>query len=233
MSATASHLESIRLVHQVEVPSILKQLKAISFIPFQDVPCNPEIASLLSNLPTSSVLKAVVREEKNVTPLRIGVFFSGGSAPGGHNVLAGLFDAIQTLTKQGALIGFLKGPEGVLKKEYKELTKENIDSYRNLGGFDLLGTGRTKIESKAQMQLALTTCKSLALNGLIVIGGDDSNTNAALLASYFLEKNCITQVIGVPKTIDGDLKNDFTTLSFGFDTACRVYAEMIGNICKD
>ncbi len=161
--------------------------------------------------------------------LRVGVVFSGGPAAGGHNVIAGLFDAL----KKSKLYGFLDGPQGIIDNKYKELTQEMIFPYRNQGGFDLIGSGRIKIETEEQLAAALRTALTLNLDGLVIIGGDDSNTNAAVLAEYFLQKNCKTKVIGVPKTIDGDLRNDYVTIPFGFDTACKVYSEMIGNLARD
>ncbi len=155
--------------------------------------------------------------------LRIGVLFSGGPAAGGANVVAGLFDSKNTL------IGFLGGPSGILEEKYKILTKEEVDQNRNLGGFDLLGTGRTKIETEEQFQKAKEVVEKLKLDGLVIIGGDDSNTNAYFLHKYL--KGC--SVIGVPKTIDGDLKSKEIEISFGFDTACKVYSQMIGNIGID
>ncbi|MEI6243098.1 MAG: diphosphate--fructose-6-phosphate 1-phosphotransferase, partial [Chlamydiota bacterium] len=166
-------------------------------------------------------------------PLRVGVVFSGGQASGGHNVIAGLFDALTSLCSKSRLFGFLEGPGGILKNETKEITKELLTSYRNQGGFDLIGSGRTKIETKEQLAASIETMKHLSLDGLVIIGGDDSNTNAAILAEYFLAHGLSTKVIGVPKTIDGDLQNEFIDISFGFDTACKVYNEMIGNIAQD
>jgi pyrophosphate--fructose-6-phosphate 1-phosphotransferase len=159
---------------------------------------------------------------------RVGVLFSGGQAPGGHNVIASLFDALD-----GKLFGFLNGPKGLIEGEFLELNKETIDRFRNMGGFDMIGSGRDKIEKAEDFEGALKTANNLKLDGIVIIGGDDSNTNAAFLAEYFLEKGCKTRVIGVPKTIDGDLKNSEIEVSFGFDTATKVYSEMIGNIAKD
>lgn len=165
--------------------------------------------------------------------LRIGVVFSGGQAAGGHNVISGLWDALQTGDAQSELFGFLGGPSGIVEGRYRKLTHADIDAVRNMGGFDLLGSGRTKIETKEQMEQALHVCNTLALDGCVIIGGDDSNTNAAILANYFLENSCKTKVVGVPKTIDGDLQSPDIPISFGFDSACKVYAEMIGNIARD
>ncbi|TFH05602.1 MAG: diphosphate--fructose-6-phosphate 1-phosphotransferase [Spirochaetales bacterium] len=166
-------------------------------------------------------------------PLRVAVVLSGGQAPGGHNVIAGIFDALTALNPDSKLFGFLKGPGGILDDKMIEITPQFLDEYRNTGGFDMIGSGRTKIESEEQFQRSLEICKKRELSALVVIGGDDSNTNAALLAEYFLVHGQATQVIGVPKTIDGDLKNEMIEVSFGFDTATRTYSELIGNIERD
>lgn len=166
-------------------------------------------------------------------PLRIGVVLSGGQAPGGHNVIAGLYDALKKLNGKSTLFGFLNGPSGIIKNKYRELMEDEINKYRNTGGFDLIGSGRTKIETPEQFASSLQTAQKLELDGIVVIGGDDSNTNAALLAQYFREHGCKTNVVGVPKTIDGDLKNKYIEISFGFDTACKTYSEIIGNIMRD
>ena len=167
------------------------------------------------------------------TSMRIGVVLSGGQASGGHNVITGLFDALKTLQASSSLYGFLDGPSGIVENKYKELTESLLAPYRNQGGFDLLGSGRTKIETPEQLKASLDNVLKLQLDGLVVIGGDDSNTNAAVLAEYFAEHGCKTRVVGVPKTIDGDLQNEQVGISFGFDSACKVYSEMIGNIARD
>jgi diphosphate-dependent phosphofructokinase len=167
------------------------------------------------------------------TPLRIGIFFSGGQAPGGHNVIAGVWDTIQKISTSSQLIGFINGPSGFIEKKWRYLKACEIDEVRNLGGFDLIGSGRTKIETPDQFSSCMQVCQELTLDGLVVIGGDDSNTNAAILAEYFILNNCPTKVIGVPKTIDGDLRSVEIEMSFGFDSACKTYAELIGNIGRD
>lgn len=179
------------------------------------------------------IVTARIGVGKKGIPLKVGVVFSGGQAPGGHNVVAALWDGLQQLHPESRLWGFLEGPSGIIEGKFKELSEEEIAPFRNQGGFDLLGSGRTKIETEEQLEKALQAVEHLNLNGLVVVGGDDSNTNAALLAEYFLNKGCATQVVGVPKTIDGDLKNHWVKSSFGFDTACKTYAEMIGNIERD
>ena len=165
--------------------------------------------------------------------LNVGVILSGGQAPGGHNVIAGLFDGVKRIHPDSRLYGFLMGPEGLIKHNYRELTAELIDEYRNTGGFDIIGSGRTKLEEKEQFDKGLEILKQLNIRALVIIGGDDSNTNAAVLAEYYKSIGAPVQVIGCPKTIDGDLKNEQIETSFGFDTATKVYAEVIGNVQRD
>lgn len=167
-------------------------------------------------------------EQKNV-----GVILSGGQAPGGHNVIAGLFDALKTANPENKLYGFLGGPSGIVDGEYIELTEDKISAYRNTGGFDIIGSGRTKLETESQFAKALDVCRKLNIKAIVIIGGDDSNTNACLLAQWMAKNNTGITVIGCPKTIDGDLKNDQIEISFGFDTATKTYAELIGNIQRD
>lgn len=166
-------------------------------------------------------------------PVKVGVILSGGQAPGGHNVIAGLFDGLKKLNPDSKLYGFLGGPSGLVQNLYCELTAEIVEEYRNTGGFDIIGSGRTKLEEKEQFDKGLENCRELGINALLIIGGDDSNTNACVLAEYYKEAGSGIQVIGCPKTIDGDLKNEMIEISFGFDTACKVYAELIGNIQRD
>ncbi len=167
-------------------------------------------------------------ETKNV-----GVILSGGQAPGGHNVVAGIYDALKQANPENKLYGFLGGPAGIIDGKYIELTDEIIDAYRNTGGFDIIGSGRTKLETEEQFQSSWENCKKLNITGIVIIGGDDSNTNAAMLAEWFKSKNAGIQVIGCPKTIDGDLKNSQIEISFGFDTATKTYSELVGNIQRD
>ncbi len=166
-------------------------------------------------------------------PFNVGVILSGGQAPGGHNVISGIFDGIKALNAESKLYGFLGGPSGLVDHKYIELTADIIDEYRNTGGFDIIGSGRTKLEETEQFDKGLEICKQLNIKAIIIIGGDDSNTNACVLAEYYLAKNTGIQVIGCPKTIDGDLKNEMIETSFGFDTATKVYSEVIGNIERD
>lgn len=170
---------------------------------------------------------------KSDKPVNVGVILSGGQAPGGHNVIAGIFDGIKNLHPDSRLYGFILGPAGLVNHEYKELTADIIDEYRNTGGFDIIGSGRTKLEDKEQFDKGLEILKKLEINALVIIGGDDSNTNALILAEYYKSIDAGVQVIGCPKTIDGDLKNELIEASFGFDTATKVYSEVIGNIQRD
>jgi diphosphate-dependent phosphofructokinase len=166
-------------------------------------------------------------------PVNVGVILSGGQAPGGHNVIAGIFDGIRKLNPGSKLWGFLGGPGGLVDHKYREITADYLKDFRNTGGFDIIGSGRTKLEETAQFDKGLEIFKKLNIKALVIIGGDDSNTNACLLAEYYQAKKAGIQVIGCPKTIDGDLKNDMIETSFGFDTATKVYAELIGNIERD
>jgi pyrophosphate--fructose-6-phosphate 1-phosphotransferase len=168
-----------------------------------------------------------------VSEINVGVILSGGQAPGGHNVIAGLFDGLKKLNPSNKLFGFLGGPSGLVDHQYLELTSEIIDEYRNTGGFDIIGSGRTKLEEPSQFDKGIEICNLLEIKAIVIIGGDDSNTNACVLAEYYLQKKTGIQVIGCPKTIDGDLKNEMIEASFGFDTACKVYSELIGNIMRD
>lgn len=171
--------------------------------------------------------------EKTSEIKNVGVILSGGQAPGGHNVIAGLYDALKSANSENKLYGFLGGPSGIIDGKYIEFTNEYINEYRNTGGFDIIGSGRTKLETQEQFEKSLEVCKKLNISAVVIIGGDDSNTNAALLAEWFVENNTGIQVIGCPKTIDGDLKNNQIEISFGFDTATKTYGELIGNIQRD
>ena len=163
----------------------------------------------------------------------VGVILSGGQAPGGHNVICGLYDALKATDKENVLYGFKNGPSGLLDDDYLIFDDEYIDAYRNTGGFDIIGSGRTKLESEDQFAVAAEVCKKHGITAIVIIGGDDSNTNAAVLAEYFAAHNTGVQVIGCPKPIDGDLKNEDIECSFGFDTATKTYSEVIGNIERD
>ncbi|MBO7458860.1 MAG: diphosphate--fructose-6-phosphate 1-phosphotransferase [Paludibacteraceae bacterium] len=201
----------------------------------QSVADQDEIKKLF---PNTYGLPVITMEPSNEAPkaqpaINVGVILSGGQAPGGHNVISGLFDGLKKLNPANKLYGFLGGPSGLIEGKYQELTKDIIDEYRNTGGFDIIGSGRTKLEETWQFDNGIEVCKKLGIKAIVIIGGDDSNTNACVLAEYYLQKNCGIQVIGCPKTIDGDLKNEMIETSFGFDTACKVYSELIGNIQRD
>jgi pyrophosphate--fructose-6-phosphate 1-phosphotransferase len=227
-----SQLQQARLTYKPHIPECIQNPLAIDFIEGDSAPVLPEVALQFQKL--SAAKKLTLSDgSSNEAALTVGVVLSGGQAPGGHNVIAGLFDALATFSPKSRLIGFLGGPSGIVKNSSVEITSELLSTYRNQGGFDIIGSGRTKIETPDQFAKALNSCKEHDLDGLVVIGGDDSNTNAAFLAEYFLNHGCKTAVVGVPKTIDGDLKNSEIELSFGFDTACKTYCEIIGNIARD
>jgi diphosphate-dependent phosphofructokinase len=199
----------------------------------KEVSARADVLSLFSHIGKQPFLRMQKGGGRFKKPLRVGVLFAGGQAAGGHNVIAALFDTIQTLHSNSRLFGFLGGGAGLIAGRSIELTKELLAPYRNQGGFDLLGSGRKKIETDEQLQAVTESVHKLKLDGLVIIGGDDSHTNALLIADYLLKHGSLTKVIGVPKTIDGDLQTPYTAISFGFDTACKTYAEMIGNIARD
>lgn len=225
-------LQKARLKYRPHIPSILSH---VSTVYLKEIAAEKKHASKSAYLfPKTFGIPPhtlATREPAKGPALKLGVIFSGGQAAGGHNVIAGLFDALKQMDSHGELIGFLGGPSGIVKNERKILGADAIELYRNQGGFDLIGSGRTKIETKEQFESALENTKDL--DGLIIIGGDDSNTNAALLAEFFAAHGSKTRVVGVPKTIDGDLRSSDIEMSFGFDSACKTYAELIGNIAKD
>lgn len=230
-----SALQKARAAYQPKLPIVLTApVKAIEGRPTQSVADQEAIHALFPNTYGLPELKF----EKNPAPapgkpLNVGVILSGGQAPGGHNVISGLFDGIKKIHRDSRLFGFLMGPGGLVDHNYIELTAPIIDEYRNTGGFDIIGSGRTKLEKKDQFDKGLEICRELGITALVIIGGDDSNTNAAILAEYYKSINAGVQVIGCPKTIDGDLKNNLIETSFGFDTATKVYSEVIGNIQRD
>ena len=193
-----------------------------------------DIQNLFKNVYGQPIAKfGMTGEDLSTESRNVGVILSGGQAPGGHNVIAGLYDALKASNKENKLYGFLGGPSGIVDGKYMELTDEIMDAYRNTGGFDIIGSGRTKLETEEQFEKALIVCRQLNITAIVIIGGDDSNTNACLLAEWMKEKNTGISVIGCPKTIDGDLKNDQIEISFGFDTATKTYSELIGNIQRD
>ncbi len=230
-----SALQIARAAYQPKLPKALRgALKAVEGAPTQSVADQEEVKRLFPNTYGMPYLRfEVAQGESFKKSINAGVILSGGQAPGGHNVIAGLFDGLKALNKDNKLYGFLLGPGGLVDHNYVELTADIIDEYRNTGGFDIIGSGRTKLEKKDQFDKGLEILKELDIKALVIIGGDDSNTNACVLAEYYKAINAGVQVIGCPKTIDGDLKNSEIETSFGFDTATKVYSEVIGNIERD
>lgn len=229
-----SALQIAREAYQPKLPESLKgAVKIVEGVKTQSVADQAEIEKLFPNTYGMPLLTFEPGDKKEYPAIKVGVILSGGQAPGGHNVIAGLFDGLKSLNPNSQLYGFLGGPSGLTDNKYAELTPEIIDHYRNTGGFDIIGSGRTKLEEKEQFNKGLANCKALGINALVIIGGDDSNTNACVLAEYYKGLGEDLQVIGCPKTIDGDLKNEMIETSFGFDTACKVYSELIGNIQRD
>ena len=230
-----SALQKARAAYQPKLPIVLTgAVKAVEGHATESVADQDAIKALFPNtygLPELKFEKASAGQPSK--PMNVGVILSGGQAPGGHNVICGLFDGIKKINRDSRLYGFLMGPGGFVDHKYMELTSAIIDEYRNTGGFDIIGSGRTKLENKEQFDKGLEILKGLDIKALVIIGGDDSNTNAAVLAEYYKSINAGVQVIGCPKTIDGDLKNDVIETSFGFDTATKVYSEVIGNIQRD
>jgi len=230
-----SALQIARAAYQPKLPVTLTgSVVAIEGEPTQSVADQEEIAKLFPNTYGLPEIHFEKSPKQTVgKPVNVGVILSGGQAPGGHNVICGLFDGIKKINKDSRLYGFLMGPGGLVDHQYVELTADIIDEYRNTGGFDIIGSGRTKLEKKEQFDKGLEILKQLGITALVIIGGDDSNTNAAVLAEYYQSIGAGVQVLGCPKTIDGDLKNNVIETSFGFDTATKVYSELIGNIQRD
>ncbi|MDR1335634.1 MAG: diphosphate--fructose-6-phosphate 1-phosphotransferase, partial [Tannerella sp.] len=230
-----SALQIARAMYQPKLPKALKQaVIAVEGAATESVADGDAIRALFPN----TCGMPLVRFEPAAgtpacPPVNAGVILSGGQAPGGHNVIAGLFDGVKKLNPDSRLYGFLMGPGGLVDHRYVELTADIVDEYRNTGGFDIIGSGRTKLETREQFDRGLEILKRLNISALVIVGGDDSNTNACVLAEYYRSINAGVQVIGCPKTIDGDLKNEMIETSFGFDTACKVYSEVIGNIQRD
>ena len=233
-----SPLQAERLKYQPKLPSSLasgiNHLQSIEGAATQSVANQDEIKNLFKNTYGKPTVTFQTTTETTQSNMRnVGVILSGGQAPGGHNVIAGLYDALKQANQSNNLYGFLGGPSGIIEGKYVEFNDEFINDYRNTGGFDIIGSGRTKLETEEQFQSAWEVCKKLNISAVVIIGGDDSNTNAALLAEWFVAHNANIQVIGCPKTIDGDLKNEQIEISFGFDTATKTYGELIGNIERD
>ncbi len=230
-----SALQIARAAYQPKLPAGLRgNVKIVEGAPTQSVDNQEEIKALFPNTYGMPLVNfEPTDEKKEYAPINIGIILSGGQAPGGHNVICGLYDGLKKQNPNSKLYGFLMGPGGLVDHNYIEMTDALIDEYRNTGGFDMIGSGRTKLEEEAQFEKGMEVIRQLGINAIVIIGGDDSNTNACVLAEYYAAKKYGVQVIGCPKTIDGDLKNDQIETSFGFDTACKTYAEVIGNIQRD
>ena len=233
-----SPLQIVRYEYQPKLPEILKnEISAIKAVEGEVTASVSDQEQIKHLFPNTYGMREVTfeRGENHAEDRRlvVGVILSGGQAPGGHNVITGLYDALKKTRKDNVLLGFKKGPSGLLDDDFIEFEDDYIDSFRNTGGFDIIGSGRTKLESEEQFAQAKKVAEKHDLDALVIIGGDDSNTNAAVLAEYFKAHGSKVQVIGCPKTIDGDLKNDVIEISFGFDTATKTYSELIGNIERD
>jgi pyrophosphate--fructose-6-phosphate 1-phosphotransferase len=229
-----SLLQQARAGYQPKLPKALRgAVSAVEGAPTQSAGDQEEVSKLFPNTYGLPLVEFVPGEETAHGKMNVGVILSGGQAPGGHNVICGLFDEIKRLNPENCLYGFLMGPGGLVDHQYMELTKDYVDLYRNTGGFDMIGSGRTKLEKEEQFEKGYEILKELDIKAVVIIGGDDSNTNACVLAEYYKQKGYDIQVIGCPKTIDGDLKNDQIETSFGFDTAVKTYSEVIGNIARD
>ena len=229
-----SALQKERAAYQPKLPKGLQgAVKVKEGEPTQSVGDQEEIKKLFPNTYGMPLVEFVPGDEANTAKMNVGIILSGGQAPGGHNVICGLYDAVKKLNPENRLYGFLMGPGGLVDHNYMEITDDVVANYRNTGGFDMIGSGRTKLEKVDQFEKGLEIIRELDIKAVVIIGGDDSNTNACVLAEYYAAKNYGVQVIGCPKTIDGDLKNDQIETSFGFDTACKTYSELIGNIERD
>ena len=229
-----SALQKERADYQPKLPKALQgAVKVKEGAPTQSVDNQEDIKKLFPNTYGMPLVEFEPADSANNAKMNVGVILSGGQAPGGHNVISGLFDEVKKLNPDNRLYGFLMGPGGLVDHNYIEITAENLQAYRNTGGFDMIGSGRTKLEKEDQFEKGLEIIKKLDIKAVVIIGGDDSNTNACVLAEYYAAKQYGVQVIGCPKTIDGDLKNDQIETSFGFDTATKTYSELIGNIERD
>ena len=229
-----SVLQQARAAYKPKLPVALQgAVKVKEGEPTQSVDDQEEIKARFPNTYGMPLVEFVPGEVANNKKMNVGIILSGGQAPGGHNVICGLFDTVKKLNPENKLYGFLMGPGGLVDHNYIEITAEYVDNYRNTGGFDMIGSGRTKLEENEQFEKGMEIIRELDIQAIVIIGGDDSNTNACVLAEYYAAKNYGVQVIGCPKTIDGDLKNDQIETSFGFDTATKTYSELIGNIERD
>ena len=231
-----SNLQKARYEYKPKLPNVLKNISLVKVIKGKltsSVSDADELKNIFPNTFGLPLINFEVGEKQDSEPINVAVILSGGQAPGGHNVIAGIYDSLKKLNSKSKLFGFLGGPSGLIDNEYIEMSENLINEFRNTGGFDIIGSGRTKLEKEEQFEEVLVNLKKLNISALVIIGGDDSNTNAGILAEYYVKNNSGVQVIGVPKTIDGDLKNDMIEASFGFDTATKVYNELIGNIQRD
>ena len=233
-----STLQSFRIKYKPELPRSLKRgIKRVTVVEgdkTDSITHQNELKALFPSTYGQSIITFKAgKKPKKLEAKNFGVILSGGQAPGGHNVITGLYDGLKRINKNNKLFGFLGGPSGIVDGKYIELDDDLVDSYRNTGGFDMIGSGRTKLEKVEQFEKGLEIIRELDIKAIVIIGGDDSNTNACVLAEYYAAKNYGVQVIGCPKTIDGDLKNSQIETSFGFDTACKTYSELIGNIERD
>ena len=238
-SKNVSELQIERRKFKPVLPDVLKAgpafVKAKKGKPTKSVADQAKVKNIFKHtygLPEVTFVKGENSSVKKKA-VKVAVVLSGGQAPGGHNVIAGLFDGLKKANKDNVLIGYLGGPSGILENKYKVISEKVLLDYRNTGGFDFIQSGRTKIETPEQFCTAKNNILKNKVDALVVVGGDDSNTNAALIAEYVKKENLDICVVGVPKTIDGDLKNDYIETSFGFDTATKIYAELVGNICRD
>ena len=232
--STISNLQKERAAYQPKLPKALQgPVKVVEGAKTESVGNQSEIKELFPNTYGMPVVEFAEGGQAESASFNVGIILSGGQAPGGHNVISGLYDGVKSLGKANKLYGFLMGPGGLVDHKYIEFSDELIDAYRNTGGFDIIGSGRTKLEKEAQFESGIEILRELGIKALVIIGGDDSNTNACVLAEYYAAKKYGVQVIGCPNTIDGDLKNSQIETSFGFDTACKTYSELIGNIQRD
>jgi diphosphate-dependent phosphofructokinase len=235
--ATISPLQQARAAYQPKLPGVLEEngpfVTLEAGAATESVSDSADIRAQFPGTYGLPVITFAAGAQRDTEAIAVGVILSGGQAPGGHNVIAGLYDGLKDLNPANQLLGFKGGPKGLMKDKSMLLTGEIIDAYRNTGGFDMIQSGRDKIEKPEDLAATLATCQRHGVRALVVIGGDDSNTNACLLAQYMLDRQAGIQIIGCPKTIDGDLKNEQIEVSFGFDTATRVYSELIGNIERD
>ncbi|HDR03886.1 MAG TPA: diphosphate--fructose-6-phosphate 1-phosphotransferase [Candidatus Marinimicrobia bacterium] len=231
-----SLLEIERIAYKPKLPALFQQADSFNAklgAAMESAGDHEQVKKHFPNTYGMPIVSFEAGQSKESKPLNLAVILSGGQAPGGHNVISGLFDALKKHHHKSKLYGFLGGPSGLIENKYREISKELLANFRNTGGFDIIGSGRTKLESPEQFDKTRQHLESLHINALVIIGGDDSNTNAGILAEYFLANKVNINVIGVPKTIDGDLKNEYIETSFGFDTATKVYSELVGNIARD